>query len=617
MTVDERRLVQDALRALGVRRLVLGVFSQSFPAVDGEDLGRGTPGSTGATRFLEFAAGLGFTGIQLGPMGTTTAANPSPYDGSLFSKNPLDVAPRELVEHGFVDVRTVQSLAATTPAAAARHAENAHVWRAQSKILNEAWASHLRSPVSGGAFETFKRAHQTWLRRDALYDVLCGLHGGCWHQDWGTDEDALADAHLFDPLPGQEARCASRLAALLTAHALELERYAFIQWLIHRGHDALRSVARAHGLALYGDLQVGVSGRDAWSHQGLFLRDYRMGAPPSRTNPEGQPWDYAVFDPDRHDGAAAFLRARTAKLFAEFDGIRVDHPHGLVDPWVYRASALDALKAVREGARLFSAVDLPEHPLLARYGIARGEQLDRSQARFADGWVRSLDEKQVSRFSMLFDVLVDSASAAGHGANGLICEVLSTQPLPLRHVIDRHGLGRFRVAQKANLADPDDVYRCENARTPDWVMLGNHDTPPIWDVVKRWEASGALATQAHYVAGCLQSKADSRRQLGLRLTEEPGLLVQAHLANLLACPAENVQIFFTDLLGMDQPFNRPGTIRDDNWSLRVPPGYAESYRQARKSNAALHLPRALAMALRARGIAEPHQALIAALESVG
>ena len=83
--------------------------------------------------------------------------------------------------------------------------------------------------------------------------------------------------------------------------------------------------------------------RKAWAAQAFLMREYRMGAPPSRTNPEGQPWNHAVLDPAQlvvagPDGtpqaglALRFLRARMDKMFAELDGVRIDHPHGFVCP---------------------------------------------------------------------------------------------------------------------------------------------------------------------------------------------------------------------------------------------------------------------------------------------
>jgi 4-alpha-glucanotransferase len=213
--------------------------------------------------------------------------------------------------------------------------------------------------------------------------------------------------------------------------------------------------------------------------------------------------------------------------------------------------------------------------------------------------------------------MVDVLRRHGRGPADLACEVLSTQPYPLQRVLQGYGLGRFRVTQKADLHDPNDVYRAENASPEDWIMLGNHDTPPIWSLVEDWERTGQLAQRARYLAARLEPEAPSRAAFAERLSREAGLLAQAELASLFASPARHVMIFFTDLFGFRQTYNRPGTISPDNWSLRLPRDYRKAYAARRSSERALNLPLALHMALRARraGRTADGEALLRRLEA--
>jgi 4-alpha-glucanotransferase len=289
------------------------------------------------------------------------------------------------------------------------------------------------------------------------------------------------------------------------------------------------------------------------------------------------------------------------KMFAEFDAIRVDHPHGLVCPWVYRVDEQDPTEAVQRGARLFSSPDLPDHPGLARYAIPAREQLNPDPAcrRYAEDWVVGLTPQQVDRYALLFDELVRAAHRNGRQTTDLICEVLSTMPYPLGRVLERHGLGRFRVTQKADLNNPEDVYRSEKAEPADWIMIGNHDTKPIWRLVDDWRQTGELRARAEYLAKRLIVEAAKRPSFVETLIADPGLLAQAQLADLLASRAENVMIFFTDLFGLTETYNVPGTVGDENWSLRLPPTYQSDYRDRVRQNRALNLPLALGFALRA------------------
>lgn len=605
-------IVARALALLGKRNLVLSLHDASFPAAPGEDTGRGSPYTRGGRAFLAFAASLGFTGVQLGPQGMTSAGNPSPYDATLFARNPLSIDLFALADDpqwaGILRRSTALSIVAAAHTGPLVRHRSVHA--AYTAALREASATlHARGedPAARALLARlvgFSDEQRAWLLPAALHSVLAARHG----EDWRVWPDPR-DRHLCAPDPGEAAACAERRDELVRTHQSELTAFHLQQYIAHQQHDELRAALRRLGLTLHGDLQIGVSLPDLWANRGLFLADYRMGAPPSRTNPAGQPWNYPVLDPAqyRDNGAPgpalAFMRARLDKLLREYDGVRIDHPHGLVCPWVYRADTDDALHAVQTGARLFESPDLADHPALARHAIARRDQLspDPATPRHADAWVRDLDDEQVSAYAVLIDVVVAAALAHGRTRADILCEVLSTQPYPLRRVMERHRLGRFRVTQKANLEDPTDVYRSENAAPADWIMVGNHDTPSIWELVDRWHHTDVAAAQADYLASRLAPEGSDIDAFARDLAADPRKLAHAKFADIFASPAENVLIFFADLLGHRARYNAPGTIDDTNWSLRIAPDYADTYARQRRDLDALDLPAVLAMALRRRG----------------
>lgn len=557
---DDRTTIAAALALLGKRKLVLSIHDASFPSDPGEDIGQGASTTSGAARFLAFAAAQGFTAVQLGPQGATTAFNPSPYDGTALSRSPLTIAPRSLVDDGLVRSDTLDALVAARPTGCDRRAAPGYAQSAMRTLLAEARTRF----TDVDALDAYRARHAPWIEDDA------------------------------------------RGAAELEGQPVDVDGYVFRQFLAEREHARLRERCASLHLKLYGDLQIGLSPLDVRARRGLLLEPYRMGAPPSRTNPEGQPWGYAVLDPAQYGDpempgpALRFVALRLDRLLSLYDGVRIDHPHGHCDPWVYLPDQNDPFGAVQRGARLFSSPDLPDHPTLGRFAIARGAQLDRARRRWDDGWVRELDEAQVARYGVVLDVMVAAARRHGRSVDDLLCEVLSTLPYPLQRVMQRHGLGRFRVTQKSSLVDASDVYRAENAEPPDWIMIGNHDTKPIWALVEEWHRAGALPARA--------------AQLGARLGAQPASpsdVAQAMLAELFASPAENVMIFFSDLLGYPETYNRPGVISEDNWRLRVEPDFERAYQERRRAGRALDIKRALAVALSARGVG-PSQ-LVAAL----
>ncbi|HET9991179.1 MAG TPA: 4-alpha-glucanotransferase [Kofleriaceae bacterium] len=627
--------IADKLERLGVKRLLLAIHDVSFPSDPDEDIGRGAPSTRAAARLMALAKQLGFTGLQLGPQGQTSRDNPSPYDATIFSRHTATISIGAYRATGLVDEATI-SRALVTGVGSALHA---HAYDASEALLMRAHAAMFLGlrPDLRAELDEFRSANGRWLESDALYAALAIRHDGTAHRDWPSEERELWREHSpLDPfvlgrmeasaalieetrsrqghdegvagtrdaiarelaalrarieaLKANKDEAAARMLALAGEHAIPIDRYCFGQLLAHREHVRVREVAAGLGLALYGDVQVGYADADAWAYAAAFMASYRMGAPPSRTNPAGQPWGYPVLDPTQRLGrSAALVFARADKGFAEYDGLRLDHPHGLVCPWVYRAGTGDDGQAVRDGARLFESPALDDHPELAALAKVTVDQLDPTQARYADGWVRALEPWQINDYALYFEMLRVAAEQKGRSFGDVSCEVLSTMPFPLGAVLAKYGLGRWRVAQKANLDDPRDVYRMDNAQRPDWVMLGNHDTAPIFALLGEWPA----AKREQWARHLAQRLALARPE---RLASD-GFFANAMLAELLASRAENVSIFFADLFGYHERFNMPGVIDKANWSLRLPAEFAQLYDDRRAAGAALDLELAADLAL--------------------
>ncbi len=565
-TLDPR----EALAALGIDDLLFAIHDASFPADPAEDIGRGAPTTAASARLLPFLAELGFTGLQLGPQGQTSRDNPSPYDGTTFSRAVESIPLSALAAHGV----PAEKLAEAVTGQGTARADHARAHRVMHALVADAFARATTKVRRASA--AFVQEHRRWLVGDALYAAISWAHGGASADHWPTELERAGPS-----------------AELVSLHHQAIVRYAFAQHLAHQAHHAFRRAAAAHRLTLHADLQAGMSVVDRWVWGAALLRGYAMGAPPSRTTQQGQPWGYPVLDPDQIPGAALdLLTLRFDKAFAEHDGVRVDHPHALVCPWVYQDPSADPGEAVRSGARLRESPDLPDHPALARYAIARPDQLDRAQPRHADGWVRDLDAAQVDAYAQVIDRLLAIAAQHGRDARAVACEVLSTMPRPLHDVLARNGLGRFRVLQKAKLDDERDVYRVHRAQPADWLMLSTHDTPSIWEVVHRFTADDRERWGAHLQA-TLHLDAPPRT---------PDALAHGMLAELFASPARHVMIYFTDLFGYQERFNEPGTVSAANWSLRLPATFDALYADRRARGEALDLGRALRMALDARRV---------------
>ncbi|HVV49999.1 MAG TPA: 4-alpha-glucanotransferase [Polyangia bacterium] len=617
------------MSALAIERLVLAIHDASFPSRQDEDLGRGSPYSQGARAFLRFSRDLGFDGLQLGPQGETTLINPSPYDGAIFSRNVSSLALGALERAADPDWRLLaagllEPLVARCPPGPPDRARQAYAWQATRKALAQLHdrfaARRAAHPELSSRFERFRERRGRLHAIDGTFEALAAEHGTDDWRLWPGPERGAVDRDLWCPPPGLEEAARARRLALGRSRAREIERHLFGQFVLAEQHALLRESAAREGLALFGDLQIGFSQRDIWSRRALFLGDYAMGAPPSRTNPAGQAWGYPVLDPAQYFAAGgggrpgpvlAFAAERIGRLLEDFDGIRIDHPHGLVCPWVYDARHPDPALAVGHGARLFCSPGLADHPDLARVAIPRPEQLssDPGVVRYADDWVRRLDDEQVARYGVLFDSLMGEVAAAGRQAADVVCEVLSTWPYPLRRVMERHGLGRFCVTQKADLMRADDVYRSENAGPRDWIMVGNHDTRPVWLLAEEWHGTAVGTERAAYLAERLMPRSELRPDLARWLAADPRHLCHGMFAELFASRARRVSVFFADLVGSKETYNRPGVVSPENWTLRLSSDFESLYGARREAGAAFDLPLALALAAVSRhaGAGEPER----------
>ncbi len=609
----DRAKIRQALQILNIDQLVLCIHDASFPGLDDEDLGRGSPYSHGGRAFVRFAHELGFDTMALGPQGQTTRINPSPYDGSVFSRNLLSLAPGPLASasQNLISSAHLQRLLQAAPVsqggAARNRVDHAYASNSAQGLLDGAFATYQHG---GAAFDDMRARFglylsQTlrpgsWLERDAVFQVLSSQHGT---DDWRLWP--LLDQQLYSMRPAPNDSARRRLQTLLATSAPAIERYAWGQFLLQTQHDDLRREVAQLRMRLYGDLQVGYAHQDLWAYGHLFLERYRLGAPPSRTNPEGQAWGYPVLDPalygdPLHPGPSlGLMQGRVAKLFAEFDGLRIDHPHGLVCPWVYRTDDVDGLRAVQNGARLFASPALPDHPELAALSIVTADQINLSAPRHADDWVQNLSVQQRQRYAVVLDAIL-AAAESQHGRDGVLCEVLSTWPEPLRAVMKERGLGRFCVTQKTDPHVERDLYRSEHLAAQDWIMVGNHDTPPLRLVVSQWQETPHLEARAQHLATRLIPQLQDRPAFVAKVVRDPRQLCNALFAELFASKARHVSIFFADLLGLTEVYNRPGVQDERNWTLRVPHDYAKTYPANAHHGEALDLRRALALALAAQ-----------------
>ncbi|MDE7334821.1 MAG: 4-alpha-glucanotransferase [Muribaculaceae bacterium] len=122
--------------------------------------------------------------------------------------------------------------------------------------------------------------------------------------------------------------------------------YAWLQYHLHlQLLDACR-YARSRGVAVKGDIPIGVSpdSVDAWQYPELFNLDSSAGAPPDAFAADGQNWGFPTYNWQRmaSDGFK-WWRRRLGAMARYFDAYRIDHILGFFRIWEIPAGVSSGL----------------------------------------------------------------------------------------------------------------------------------------------------------------------------------------------------------------------------------------------------------------------------------
>lgn len=617
------KTIQEALKVLDKKHLALIVHGNSFPALDGEDTGFGSPNSTGAKKIIDFAEGV-FNAIQLGPAGKTKGCDSSPYTGTIFSNNPLFIDLKQLTTkkwNNILSEKTFVQIVEENPNKDMAKTAYSYIFKAQHTALRAAYDNFKAKPDKKivAAFEKYKKANEFWLEKDALYEALSVEHGNDYWPLWKSE----MDKNLFNPKSIEEKmQHGERIKEIESKYSDEIEFYSFCQFIAHSQCEETKKYALSKNIKMIADRQVAFSDRDTWAYQSLFLEGWFLGCPPDYFSKDGQSWGFPVMDPEKlfnADGSLAegglLMKALYKKMFEENQGgVRIDHIVGLIDPWVYKVGKKPK---VEEGAgRLFSS---PEHPELSKYAIPTMDDLNHDVEPDKEKRVRTLSDKQVELYGQLVKkIVIAAAKEEGLDKDAIVCEDLGTLTTPVEAVMKKYDLQGMRLTQFVVPEIEEHPYRCKNIEKRSWAMVGTHDNEPI----SMW-ADSVINTHDGYLhaknlANDLFSETECKDEIINKLNTDAEFLTQIKLVELFASQSENIQLFFTDYFGIKDVYNRPGTSGDGNWSLRIPNNFEEVFCQNLQANKALNLARVLKWAIEARGaeFAKKHAKLVKKLDEL-
>ena len=315
------------------------------------------------------------------------------------------------------------------------------------------------------------------------------------------------------------------------------------------------------------DLQIQISASLYKQNSDLFLKDFTLGTPADTISDKGRDWKFPVFDPDKlwhgkNLGPAGKLWQHVIDnvLQQPICGLRIDHFIGYINPYV-----ISHKKGISHG-RLYSS---PEHPILKKYAYSAQEQ-----------------------FYKIYERIVLPILKKHHISNmDLYPEDIGARPPQLDDVLQHFNLGRLIVAQFKEPANQSHMYQLMNTKLHDVATIDTHDTPSIQmffdklDDKERYIHAQSLCKSLRFqYDDCLKS------------TEQ---LTRMQWAELLACPAQRIQAFFTSWIGQIGYYSHPDNIH--SWHLRCSADFDKLYFKNLLKGRAYNPLDAIALAIYARG----------------
>jgi 4-alpha-glucanotransferase len=335
--------------------------------------------------------------------------------------------------------------------------------------------------------------------------------------------------------------------------------HAYVQWIAFDQWSALRDFATARGVALIGDIPVGVSrySADVWGEPEIFDLTLSSGAPPEKvfksdpfTEKWGQNWGFPLYAWDRMSrDDFAWWRRRMRVQTAIFDMLRVDHALGFFRiysfPWPphendrFTTLSPDEARAIT-GGRLPGFVPRDD---------STPENRDHN---------RRLGE-------MLFRILLEET-----GPHRILAEDLGEVAPYVRPTLATLEIPGFKIPQWERLPNGKIIPGSDYQRLS-LATYATHDHPPMKVL---WNDLASSANSGTEEAGRALDELNALLAFaGQKPTRKPAkyspALQTALLEALLASNSWLVVPMITDILGTTDRFNVPGSTGDANWTRRI------------------------------------------------
>lgn len=396
-------------------------------------------------------------------------------------------------------------------------------------------------------FASFKRDNSSWLPAYSLYRLLIREYEGNTNwTEWRPEHQTLPSSEAWLLRSPERERLETVREGLV-----------FAQWVAHRQWRAVRAHADALDVLLMGEMSFGVSrcSVDVWAHPDLFDLDWNMGTRPIvyfDTNKDserwGQNWGLPAYRWENHRASGfTWVKDRIAGEARFFHICRLDHLRGYFRGYMFPWPG---------GAAHAEFATLSEDEIRARTGG--------KMPRFVPG----PDEDSVSaQMNELQGREILSTIKQAAGDMFLFGEIMNNMTAYMRRVLDDLQIASLTFPHLERNADRS-LQTPDTYRTLSLVAYANHDHAPVaasylqlFELAEK-DPNGPAAVDRAQLLKLARWEGPPPR------TYDEKLLAGLQRA-LFEAPCLLAVLMSSDLLGIPQRYNLPGSYGADTWSERL------------------------------------------------
>ncbi len=340
-------------------------------------------------KMVDWAAETGQRVIQILPINDTTMTHTwtdsYPYNAnSIFALHPMYL---RLTEVGIIadEERRVHFAEQFRELNMLQQVDYERVNNLKNEYIREIFAQEGKTVVNSSEFQAFIERNREWLMPYAAFCVLRDINGTPDMTKWGEYSE-------YDR---------GKIEQFTLSHPDEINLIYYTQYHLDKQMTYVRDYAHSKGIALKGDIPIGISrtSADAWVSPRLFNLGCQAGAPPDDFSVLGQNWGLPTYNWEEmgHDGFA-WWKARFRKMAEYFDAYRIDHVLGFFRIWQIPMDAIHGLLGIFNPALPFSPdelrnsydfwidTDLQTRPYIMDWFLNDffGEYTDEARSRFLD-----------------------------------------------------------------------------------------------------------------------------------------------------------------------------------------------------------------------------------------